>query len=40
MLFSYDFISRFDYYIAPGCYFLTGAQVLRCAFPSPIYIMR
>ena len=32
------FICRFDYYITPGYYFLTGAQVLRCVFPSLIYI--
>ena len=39
-LFIYDFIGCFDYYITPGYYLLTGAQVLRCDFPSPIYIMR
>ena len=37
--FIYDFISRFDYYITSGYYFLTGAQVLRCVFPSLIYII-
>ena len=31
------FICRFDYYITPGYYFLTGAQVLRCVFPSLNY---
>ena len=25
--------------VTPGYYFLTGAQVLRCVFPSPIYII-
>ena len=35
----YDFKSCFDYYITPGYYFLTGAQVLRCVFPSPINII-
>ena len=25
--------------ITPGYYFLTGAQVLRCVFPSLIYII-
>ena len=34
-LFIYDFISRFDYYITPEYYFMTGAQVLRCVFPFP-----
>ena len=29
------FICRFDYYITPRYYFLTGAQVLRCVFPLP-----
>ena len=32
------FTCRFDYYISPGYYVLTGAQVLRCVFPSLIYI--
>ena len=27
---------RFDYYITPGYYFLTGTQVLRSVFPSLI----
>ena len=35
----YDFISRFDYYITPWYYFLIGAQVLHCVFPSLIYII-
>ena len=38
-LFIYDFISRFDYYITPRYYFLIGARVLRCVFPSLIYII-
>ena len=38
-LFIYDFISRFDCYITPGYCFLTGAQILRCVFPSLIYII-
>ena len=29
---------RFDYHITPGYYSLTAAQVLRCVFPSSIYI--
>ena len=37
-LFIYDFISRLDLYIRPGYYFLTGVQILRCVFPSPIHI--
>ena len=37
--FIYDFVSRFDYYITPGYYFLTGARVLRCVFPFLIYII-
>ena len=38
-VFIYDFISRFDYYITPEYYFLTGAQISRCVFPSPTYII-
>ena len=37
-MFIYDFISCFDYYITPGCYFLPGAQVLPYVFPFPIYM--
>ena len=38
-LFIYDFISRFDYNIMPEYYFLSGAQISRCVFPSPTYII-
>ena len=30
---------RFDYHITPGYYSLTAALVLRCVFPSSIYII-
>ena len=30
---------RFDYHITPGYYSSTAAQVLRCVFPSSIYII-
>ena len=39
-LFIIIFISHFDYYITSGYYFLTGAQVLHCVFPSLIYIKK
>ena len=34
VIFFRKFLFFFYYYMTPGYYFLTGAQVLRCVFPS------